>query len=159
MFRSMRRFKQQLSNEECEEILNNCSSGVLAVIGDNGYPYAVPLSYVYLNNKIYFHCAKEGHKVDAININDKVSFCVVAKDEVVSEELTTYFKSVIIFGKAKKLDGEELRNAAIQLGLKYYNNKDAVNKEVEKAFTRMACYEINIEHITGKQAKELMNKH
>ena len=159
MFRPMRRFKQQLSNEECEEILNNCSSGVLAVIGDNGYPYAVPLSYVYLNNKIYFHCAKEGHKVDAVNNNDKVSFCVVSKDEVVPEELTTYFKSVIIFGKAKKLDGEELRNAAIQLGLKYYNNKDAVNKEVEKAFERMACYEITIEHITGKQAKELMNKH
>lgn len=159
MFRPMRRFKQQLSNEECEEILNNCTSGVLAVIGDNGYPYAVPLSYVYLNNKIYFHCAKEGHKVDAINNNDKVSFCVVSKDEVVPEELTTYFKSVIIFGKAKKLDGEELRNAAIQLGLKYYNNKDAVNKEVEKAFERMACYEIAIKYITGKQAKELMNKH
>ena len=159
MFRPMRRFKQQLSNEECEEILNNCTSGVLAVIGDNGYPYAVPLSYVYLNKKIYFHCAKEGHKVDAIKNNDKVSFCVVSKNEVVPEELTTYFKSVIIFGKAKKLDGEELRNAAIQLGLKYYNNKDAVNKEVEKAFERMACYEITIEHITGKQAKELMNKH
>ncbi|MBP5468011.1 MAG: pyridoxamine 5'-phosphate oxidase family protein, partial [Candidatus Riflebacteria bacterium] len=91
--------------------------------------------------------------------NDKVSFCVVSKDEVVPEELTTYFKSVIIFGKAKKLDGEELKNAAIQLGLKYYNNKDAVDKEIEKAFERMACYEIAIEHITGKQAKELMNKH
>ena len=158
MFRPMRRFKQQLSNEECEEILNNCTSGVLAVIGDNGYPYAVPLSYVYLNNKIYFHCAKEGHKVDAINKNDKVSFCVVSKDEVVPEKLTTYFKSVIIFGKAKKLDGEELRNAAIHLGLKYYNNKDAVNKAVEKAFARMACFEITIEHITGKQAIELMKK-
>ena len=156
MFRPMRRFKQQLSENECKEILNKSKSGVLAVIGDDGYPYAVPLSYVYLNNKIYFHSAKEGHKVDAIAINDKVSFCVVAKDDVVPEELTTYFKSVIIFGKAKKLEGDELRNTAIQLGLKYYNNENAVKKEVEAALNRMLCYEINIEHISGKQAKELI---
>ena len=156
MFRPMRRFKQQLSENECKEILNKSKSGVLAVIGDDGYPYAVPLSYVYLNNKIYFHSAKEGHKVDAIAINDKVSFCVVAKDDVVPEELTTYFKSVIIFGKAKKLEGDELRNTAIQLGLKYYNNDNAVKKEVEAALNRMLCYEINIEHISGKQAKELI---
>ena len=83
--------------------MNKSKSGVLAVVGDDGYPYAVPLNYIYLNNKIYFHSAKEGHKVDAIAINNKVSFCVVAKDDVVPEELTTYFKSVIIFGKAKKL--------------------------------------------------------
>ena len=129
MFRQMRRFKQQLSENECKEILNKSKSGVLAVIGDDGYPYAVPLSYVYLNNKIYFHSAKEGHKIDALAKNNKVSFCVVTKDDVVPEELTTYFKSVIIFGKAKKLEGDELRNAAIQLGLKYYNNEDAVKKK------------------------------
>ena len=156
MFRQMRRFKQQLSENECKEILNKSKSGVLAVIGDDGYPYAVPLSYVYLNNKIYFHSAKEGHKIDALAKNNKVSFCVVTKDDVVPEELTTYFKSVIIFGKAKKLEGDELRNAAIQLGLKYYNNEDAVKKEVDAALNRMLCFEINIEHISGKQAKELI---
>ena len=156
MFRPMRRFKQQLSENECKEILNKSKSGVLAVIGDDGYPYAVPLSYVYLNNKIYFHSAKEGHKVDALSKNNKVSFCVVTKDDVVPEELTTYFKSVIIFGKAKKLEGEELRNAAIQLGLKYYNNENAVKKEVDAALNRMLCFEISIEHISGKQAKELI---
>ena len=156
MFRPMRRFKQQLSENECKEILNKSKSGVLAVVGDDGYPYAVPLNYIYLNNKIYFHSAKEGHKVDAIAINNKVSFCVVAKDDVVPEELTTYFKSVIIFGKAKKLEGDELRNTAIQLGLKYYNNENAVKKEVEAALNRMLCYEISIEHISGKQAKELI---
>ena len=152
----MRRFKQQLSENECKEILNKSKSGVLAVIGDDGYPYAVPLSYVYLNKKIYFHSAKEGHKIDALAKNNKVSFCVVTKDDVVPEELTTYFKSVIIFGKAKKLEGDELRNAAIQLGLKYYNNEDAVKKEVDAALNRMLCFEINIEHISGKQAKELI---
>ena len=156
MFRQMRRFKQQLSENECKEILNKSKSGVLAVIGDDGYPYAVPLSYVYLNKKIYFHSAKEGHKIDALAKNNKVSFCVVTKDDVVPEELTTYFKSVIIFGKAKKLEGDELRNAAIQLGLKYYNNEDAVKKEVDAALNRMLCFEINIEHISGKQAKELI---
>ena len=156
MFRPMRRFKQQLSENECKEILNKSKSGVLAVIGDDGYPYAVPLSYVYLNNKIYFHSAKEGHKIDALAKNNKVSFCVVTKDDVVPEELTTYFKSVIIFGKAKKLEGDELRNAAIQLGLKYYNNENAVKKEVDAALNRMLCFEISIEHISGKQAKELI---
>ena len=156
MFRPMRRFKQQFSENECKEILNKSKSGVLAVIGDDGYPYAVPLSYVYLNNKIYFHSAKEGHKIDALAKNNKVSFCVVTKDDVVPEELTTYFKSVIIFGKAKKLEGDELRNAAIQLGLKYYNNENAVKKEVDAALNRMLSFEISIEHISGKQAKELI---
>lgn len=156
MFRPMRRFKQQLSKEECEEILNNCKSGVLAVIGDNGYPYAVPLSYVYFNEKIYFHCAKEGHKVDALANNNKVSFCVVAKDDVVPEKLTTYFKSVIIFGKAKKLEGKALQEAAMQLGLKYNKNEKSVKDEIQKALARMSCFEIQIEHITGKQAIELV---
>ena len=76
MFRKMRRNKQAISFEDCEKILNENISGVLALSGDNGYPYAVPLSYVYSNGGIYFHCALEGHKIDAIKSCNKASFCI-----------------------------------------------------------------------------------
>ena len=110
MFRKMRRFKQQLSNDEALEILKNCKSGVLAVSGDDGYPYTVPLNFVYKDGKIYFHCAKNGHKLDAIKQNKKVSFCVIEKDEVDSEKLTTLFRSVVVFGKAEIMENEEKIN-------------------------------------------------
>ena len=82
MYREMRRKKQMLSDEESISVLQKCTSGVLAVLGDDGYPYAVPLSYVYdeETNKIYFHSAKAGHKIDAVRKMDKVSFCVVVQD-------------------------------------------------------------------------------
>lgn len=98
MFREMRRKGQQLSAEECIEILNRGTSGVLALEGDDGYPYAVPLSYVYEDGRLYFHCATSGHKLDAIRQNPKASFCVVDQDQVVPKEYTSYFKSVIAFG-------------------------------------------------------------
>ena len=120
MFREMRRKKQALSTEESLAILNRGISGVLAVTGDQGYPYAVPLSYVYDNNKIFFHCALSGHKLDAIAANNKVSFCVVGQDRVMPQEYTTYFRSVIIFGRARILeDPIEKRTALEKLAAKY----------------------------------------
>ena len=89
MFRKMRRFNQQISLSESIEILEKGKTGVLAVLGDNGYPYAVPLNYVYENGKIYFHCAKAGHKISAMQNCEKVSFCVIDKDDVSAEEITT----------------------------------------------------------------------
>ena len=83
-FRPMRRFRQQLSAEECESVLLRCTSGVLALAGDGGYPYAVPLSYVYTDGKLYFHSAVQGHKVDAVNRESRCSFCVVDRDDAVS---------------------------------------------------------------------------
>ena len=85
MFRELRRKKQALSQEECTAVLNCVTSGVLALAGDNDYPYAVPISYVYDGEKLYFHCAKSGHKLDAICRNPKASFCVIDKDEIVPE--------------------------------------------------------------------------
>ena len=99
MFRPMRRGKQLLPPEESIQILEQGTSGVLAVAGDAGYPYAVPLSYVYTDGKLYFHCAKSGHKLDAIRRNSKTSFCVIGQDAVVPLEYTTYFRSVIAFGQ------------------------------------------------------------
>jgi len=157
MFRKMRRFKQQLSNDEALEILKNCKSGVLAVSGDDGYPYTVPLNFVYKNGKIYFHFAKNGHKLDAIKQNKKVSFCVIEKDEVDSEKLTTLFRSVVVFGKAEIMENEDKINSAmLSFGLKYNNDINAVKKEIERERSGLCCVEITIKHITGKQAIEFV---
>lgn len=153
----MRRFKQELGKDECEKILAESTSGVLAVIGDGGYPYAVPLSFAYENGKIYFHCAYEGHKLDAIKDCPKVSFCVTAEDNVVPERYTTYYKSVIAFGTAKILDGEEKRDALELLAKKYAPlPEDRRRREIDDNIRRTCMVEINIEHLTGKQAKELV---
>lgn len=159
MFRKMRRFKQQLSNDEALEILKNSKSGVLAVSGDDGYPYTVPLNFVYADGKIYFHCAKSGHKLDAVRANDKVSFCVIDKNEVDAEKLTTLFKSVVVFGRAKIMsDTEKIKSAMTVFGLKYNNDVAAVEKEIQREWSGLCCVEITIEHITGKQAIELVKR-
>lgn len=155
MFRQMRRFKQQLPQEEAEKILENGKTGILAVNGDDGFPYAVPVNYVYKKGKIYFHGATAGHKYDAMLRNNKVSFCVIDKDDVVAEKLTTYFRSVIVFGTVRLLEGDELVQAAYDLGIKYYDNDEAVRKEIARELNALACFEINIEHMTGKEAIEL----
>ncbi len=107
MFREMRRNRQLLSTEDTKAVLDRCTNGVLACRGDEGYPYAVPLSYVYFNNRIYFHSAKAGHKMDAITRDPRVSFAVVDEDTIVSKEYTTYFRSAIAFGRARIAEGEE----------------------------------------------------
>lgn len=156
MFRSMRRFNQQLSDAESIDILLNGKAGILGVIGEMGYPYTVPVNYVYSNKKIYFHSAKEGHKIDAIRQCDKVSFCVVDKDDVVSEELTSYYRSVIVFGRAKILESKkDIFNAANLIGMKYCDDKEKISKEIKKFQNVLSCVEITIENITGKEAIEL----
>jgi hypothetical protein len=155
-FRKMRRFNQQLSNEEVIEILNAGKTAVLGLVGDGGYPYTVPVNYVYTDGKIYFHCAKSGHKIDAIKQCDKISLCVVARDDVIKEKLTTCFTSVIVFGKARILEtDEEIFNAAEILGLKYNDDKEVVDKEIKREWDALSCVEITIEHMTGKEGLEL----
>lgn len=160
-FRKMRRNRQQLSEEECIAILEKNTSGVLAVLGDGGYPYAVPLSYVYGDNKIYFHCAKSGHKLDAIRGCDKVSFCVIDQDLVVPEEYTSYFRSIIAFGKAEIMENEEeIHHAIEQLAIKYAPGDSAENRNaaIEREYAAMCMVQIEIEHMTGKEAKELIRE-
>ena len=149
MFREMRRKKQELSKEECIDILQTAKTAVLGVVGDNGYPYTVPINFVYANDKIYFHGAKNGHKIDAINKCNKVSLCVVDKDDVIEEELTTYFKSVT---------DKEIFHAAKVFGLKYNNDVTAVEKEIKREWNILSCIEIEIEDMTGKEAIELTRK-
>lgn len=162
MFREMRRKRQQLTETECIEILKRNTSGVLAVSGDSGYPYAVPLSYVYDEHTLYFHCAKSGHKLDAIKNCDKVSFCVVDEDLVVPQEYTTYYRSVIVFGRASIVDqGDEIRSAIEKLAIKYYPDDSKDNRDlfIEKEYKALCMVKIQIERMTGKEAKELINAH
>ena len=158
MFRDMRRKQQALSCEESVSILESASSGVLAVLGDEGYPYTVPLSYVYREGKLYFHCASEGHKLDAIRGCDKASFCVIEKDDVVSEKFTTFYRAVVAFGRVKELKGVELYRAMKALAGKYSPKETAASfdKEMAESLHHLCVLEFSIEHLSGKEAKELM---
>ncbi len=158
MFRDMRRKNQELPMEQCADILLRATSGVLAVSGDDGYPYAVPLSFAYDDGKIYFHCALTGHKLDAIARNDKVSFCVIDADQIVPEEFTTYFRSVIAFGRARVIDQADEKRKVLELLARRYGSPtdERLQIETERQIARVCLVEIAIEHLTGKQAKELV---
>lgn len=160
MFRDMRRKRQQLSEEESVAILKRATHGILALYGDEGYPYAVPVSYVYENGRIYFHSAMSGHKVDAISRNSKVSFCVVEQDDVRPAEFTTYFRSVIVFGTARALTDDNEKMAALTaLGRRYSpDDAEGLRKEIAKDFSHVLMVEISIDHLTGKEAIELVRQ-
>jgi uncharacterized protein len=158
MFREMRRGKQLLSKEETIEILKSCTSGVLGVSGDDGYPYTVPLSYTYKDDKLFFHCAKEGHKLDGIKRNAKVTFCVIDKDEIIQKTFTTHFRSVIVFGRARILTENDERQAALESLVGKYS-PDYIQegqKSIEDGWNRVCVLEVKIEHMTGKAAIELV---
>ncbi|NWJ49192.1 MAG: pyridoxamine 5'-phosphate oxidase family protein [Chloroflexi bacterium] len=160
MFREMRRKKQILSLEESIAVLNNGTSGVLAVSGDNDYPYAVPLSYVYHDSKIFFHSSKTGYKLDAIARNNKVSFCVIDQDNVVPEEYTTYFRSVIVFGKARILEDEVEKRSALEILAARYSpdHEQGRLQEIDDLFKPVCVVELAIEYMSGKEAIELVRK-
>jgi len=161
MFREMRRKKQFLPKESAEKMLKDGSTGVLAVSGDDGYPYAVPLNYVYENGRIYFHCARSGHKLDAIRRSSKVSFCVVDKDKIVPDIFATNFRSVIAFGRAKEVDDDAERAQVMRL----LNSKYAPGfpeegeKEIQKDWNFLSVIRMVVEHLTGKEAAEQVRKH
>jgi len=155
MFREMRRNRQMLSTEDTRAVMGRCTNGVLACLGDEGYPYAVPLSYVYVNNRIYFHSAKAGHKIDAITRDPRVSFAVVDEDTIVSKEYTTYFRSVIAFGRARIAEGDERLEAFRALVEKYSGDQPEEARHREIAGCAQAIIvAIDVEHITGKEAVE-----
>lgn len=158
MFREMRRGKQQLTREECEQILRESTSGVLSIMGDEGYPYGVPLSYAYHEGALIFHSAATGHKVDAILANPKACFTVIDRDQVVPPEYTTYFRSVIAFGKARIVnDPDEKARLLRTLGNRYWPDHPAeLEKEIAPRLNHMHVIMFRIEHLTGKQAKEFM---
>lgn len=159
-FREMRRKRQQLSNEESIAILEKATAGTLALLGDDDYPYAVPISYVYHEGKLYFHSALVGHKVDAIRKCDKASFCVIEQDDVQPKKYTTFFRSVIAFGRIHIIEDEQEKlETARMLGNRYNPNDDeSLQKEIESGFSRMLMIRFDIVHLTGKEAIELVKQ-
>lgn len=158
MFREMRRKRQLLPTEESVAILQRMTNGTLSLHGDDGYPYAIPVSYVYADGKLYFHTAVKGHKVDAIRRDAKVSFCVVEQDDIKPAEFTTYFRSVIAFGKARILEDEGEKLSALRLlADKYSSGEAGMEAEIAKGFNHLLMVEITVEHLTGKEAIELVS--
>ena len=158
MFRPMRRSAQALGVDACREVLSRGASGVLALLGDGGWPYAVPMSYAFDGEKLYFHCAREGHKLDAIRREARASFCVVDRDDVKPAEYTSYFRSVIIFGRVRVLEDEAQKRAAIELLARRYFPEDSAEgrrRAIEREWAGLCMLEMDIEHMSGKEAKEL----
>ncbi len=157
-FRPMRRSRQQLSPAETEALLQSGVTGVLAVNGDRGYPYAVPVNYVYKDGKIYFHGARAGHKFDAMARDGRVCFCVTGRDEPCPEKLTDLYQSAVVFGRVRLLEGREMTEAAEALGLRFLPDPARVREEVAGAEARLACFELTPEHVTSKEAIELTKR-
>ena len=156
MFRGMRRFKQELTQEECINVLINEPRGVLSVIGDDGYPYGMVMNHWYNteDGKLYFHCAKEGHKIDAIKSCDKVSYCVHDEGFRKEGEWALNIKSVIVFGRIRIVEDEEkMREICSNLYRKFDDNEDALKHELTH-LSRVMCLELTPEHMTGKLVKE-----
>ena len=155
MFRKMRRLGQELTKEECEEILTKEPRGVLALLGDDDYPYALPMSHVYTGGKIYFHGAKKGHKIDAVKKHSKVSFCVMDRGVKAEGSWWYTFKSVIVFGRIRTLDDrDEKIDKLTHLGDKFFPTHEETVDEINRLLDRTEVFEIAIEHMTGKIVKE-----
>lgn len=157
MFPKMRRFKQQLSEEECISILKTEPRGVLSVFGEDGYPYGMPVNHFYdeETGNIYFHGAGEGHKIDAIRKCDKVSLCVYDKGFRREGDWALNIKSVIVFGRIRIVeDRERTVDILRKLGLKHYPDAESVESEIRKDAARATCLEMTIDHMTGKLVNE-----
>ena len=141
-----------MDQDQAVSILKAGTNGVLGVIGDSGYPYTVPVSYLYDEGNIYFHSATEGHKLDAIQNEPKVSFCVTAQDNIIAEDFNTLYKSVIVFGKAEILVNEQSKMEALESILKKYS-ADFIEKGreyIKEEWDNCVAVRISIEHMSGK---------
>ncbi len=157
MFRKMRRFKQQITDEECIRILKEQPRGVLSMLGDDGYPYGIPLDHWYNeeDGKLYFHGAKEGHKIDALTKYDKVSYCVMDQGFRKEGEWALNINSVIVFGRIKLVTDEAMaRKIGENLCRKFTDDEAYIQHELTNALPRAQCLELIPEHMTGKLVNE-----
>lgn len=160
MHEPMRRKRQLLSHEETIAILDAATAGVLAITGEDGYPYAVPLSFAYADGSLFFHSSKAGHKLDAIAHSDKASFCVIADDDVIQATFTTHFRSAIAFGRISVLTDDDRKRHALRLLAKKYSPEylDAADDEIDGSWNRTCALELTIEEMTGKAAIEIIKQ-
>ncbi len=157
MFRELLRKNQQLSQEECIELLKNETRGVLSVLGDDDYPYGMPMNHWYNeeDGRLYFHCGKVGHRLDALAKHDKVSFCVYDRGYRKEGEWAWNVKSVIVFGKIQIIDDmEQIADITTKLSYKFTQDEEYIRKEIEQAGPRTLLLQLVPEHICGKRVVE-----
>lgn len=157
MFREIRRKKRKIDIEAAKELLVTARRGVLAVIGDGGYPYAVPINYLYVpeEDKIYFHGAKAGHKFDSIKACDKVCFTVYGKETVKEEEWAPFVSSVVVFGKCHVIEDKARALELVKrFAMKYYPDERTADEEIEESKNAFCMFEIKVEHLSGKEIQE-----
>ena len=157
MFREMLRKKQQITNEECIKILKEEPRGVLSVIGDDGYPYGMPINHYYCeeDGKLYFHSGMKGHKIDAITRCDKASYCVYDSGYRREGEWALNIRSVIVFGRIEIIeDREKVYMIARRLSCKFTDDEEYIEKEIKHAGPRTLMFALVPEHMTGKLVNE-----
>ena len=157
MFRQVRRKNREISLEAAKDLLRTSRRGVLAVNGDNGYPYALPLNYLYDedSNTIIFHGARAGHKIDSIKACDKVCFTVYGNETIKEEAWAPYVQSTIVYGRCHLVDDQERAMGILRsLARKYYPSEDIIDEEIAKAGKAVQMFQIEIEHISGKEIQE-----
>ena len=156
-FRPVARAAQNLSREECESILNCTLRGVLAVNGEGGYPYALPINHYYdpESGKIYFHSGKAGYKVECVTQSPKASFTAMTEGERHEGEWWLTIKSVIAFGEISFVtDPHEIETVARKLSLKFTEDADYIDREIEKYLSATLLLALSVEHMTGKVVRE-----
>lgn len=157
MFRSIRKKKNEIGTDAAKQLLYRERRGVLAVNGDNGYPYAVPINYFYDDEaqKIYFHGARAGHKIDAIRASDKVCFTVFGNETVKEEPWAPFMQSVVIFGRCRLLESTPETIALLKkFTMKYYPSEELFEEELAHTGKAVQFFEIEIEHLSGKEVQE-----
>ncbi|MBQ3568969.1 MAG: pyridoxamine 5'-phosphate oxidase family protein [Anaerotignum sp.] len=157
MFRPIRKKKNEISIDAAKELLRTSRRGVLAVNGDDGYPYGIPINYLYdeEDEKIIFHGAKAGHKVDALKKNDKICFTVFGNERIKEEAWAPFLQSAVVFGRCHLVESQEDTIALVKkFAAKYYPNMDMVNEEAAQFGRAVQMFEIQIEHLSGKEVQE-----
>ena len=157
MFREITRIKQKLSDEECAEVLRTEVRGVLSVLGDDGYPYGMPLNHYYNEEDgcLYFHSGKKGHKIDAMAREPKASFCVYDRGYRREGEWALNIRSVIVFGKIEMVeDTETIYEIARKLSRRFTDDEEYIEREIQKSGPRTLMFRLRPEHIRGKLVNE-----
>lgn len=155
----MRRNRQQMTQEACENVLQHATSGVLSLVDVDGCPYGVPLSCAWVNGMLVFHGALEGKKLDCIRHDERASFCVIDCDEVFPEKYTTAYRSVIVRGRMKLVEDEAQRHAlCLALAMRFHPDAVAAEAEYRRFAQQLCVMTLLPEEITGKMGLQFMQR-
>ena len=157
MFRKVRKKVNEISTELAKDLIEKSRRGILAVNGDDGYPYSIPINYLYdeESEKIFFHGSKVGHKVDSLKKSDKICFTVYGNESIKDESWAPYLQSAVVFGRCHLIeDSERAMKMLKEFAMKYYPSETMVVEEIGKSGRATQMFEISIEHISGKEVQE-----